>query len=58
MTHPSLDLTAFRFENDSPAAAHHPVPLHEVTWPMIGVFAVVIGLAGVGCYFVIRWMVL
>lgn len=23
----SLDLTAFRFENDSPAAAHHPKQL-------------------------------
>ena len=27
MTHHSLDLTAFRFENDSPAAAHEPADL-------------------------------
>lgn len=50
----SLDLTAFRFENDSPAAAHHPEPLHEVSWAMIGVFSVVIAGLGVLVYLGLR----
>lgn len=50
MTH-SPDLTGIPdFRNDSPAAAHHPVPLEEVTWGMIALFAGVVGLIGVGLF--------
>lgn len=52
MTHHSLDLTAFRFENDGPAAAHHPVPeAKPVRWSMLisflAYFLTFSGIAGV-----------
>jgi hypothetical protein len=55
----SIDLTAIPgFKADSPAAVHHPVPLEDVTWAMVVVFAAVVALAGLGVFAVLRWLVL